>query len=73
MDVKLIQKVKATKDKGSLDLTRQIDESELALNTLKKIIENLQNENKAYQEEKRNLKQQIKNLEREAEEMLLYP
>ena len=51
MDVKLIQKVKATKDKGSLDLTRQIDESELALNTLKKIIENLQNENKAYKEE----------------------
>ena len=73
MDVELIKKVKATKDKGSLDLTRQIDESELALNTLKKLIENLQNENKAYQEENRNLKQQIKNLEREAEEMLLYP
>ena len=73
MDVKLIQKVKATKDKGSLDLTRQIDENELALNTLKKTISNLQNENKAYKEENRNLKQQIKNLERDAESMLLYP
>lgn len=66
MDVKLIKKVKATLDKGSLDLTRQIDESELALNTLKNIIHNLQNENK-------HLKQQIKQLEQEAEEMLLYP
>lgn len=66
MDVKLIKKVKATEDKGSLDLTRQIDESELALNTLKNIIHNLQNENKY-------LKQQIKNLESEAESMLLYP
>ena len=66
MDVKLIKKVKATLDKGSLDLTRQIDESELALNTLKTIIHNLQNENKY-------LKQQIKQLEKEAEEMLLFP
>jgi len=73
MDVKLTKKVKATEDRGSLDLTRQIDESELALNTLKNIIHNLQNENKAYKQENRNLKQQIKNLESEAESMLLYP
>jgi len=46
------KKIKATEDRGSLDLTRQLDESELAFKTLK---------------------QQIKQLEREAEEMLLYP
>jgi len=60
------KKIKATEDRGSLDLTRQLDESELAFKTLKQIIHNLQEENK-------NLKQQIKQLEREAEEMLLYP
>ena len=60
------KKIKATEDRGSLDLTRQLDESELAFKTLKQIIHNLQEENK-------NLKQQIKNLEREAEELLLYP
>ena len=60
------KKIKATEDRGSLDLTRQLDESDLAFKTLKQIIHNLQEENK-------NLKQQIKNLEREAEELLLYP
>jgi len=73
MDVELIKKVRATDDKGSSDLTRQIDVNELALNTLKNAIHNFQEENKAYREENKNLKQQIKNLEREAEEMLLYP
>lgn len=67
------KKIKATEDRGSLDLTRQLDESELAFKTLKQIIHNLQEESKAYQQENKNLKQQIKNLEREAEELLLYP
>jgi cell division protein FtsB len=67
------KKIKATEDRGSLDLTRQLDESELAFKTLKEIIHNLQEENKRYKQENKNLKQQITNLEREAEEMLLYP
>ena len=64
------KKIKATEDRGSLDLTRQLDESELAFKTLKQIIHNLQEENKRYKQENKNLKQQITNLEREAEEML---
>ena len=60
------QKVKATEDRGSLDLTRQLDESDMALNTLKKIIHNLQEQNKKLREENKQLKD-------DAKEMLLYP
>ena len=51
------KKIKATEDRGSLDLTRQLDESELAFKTLKQIIHNLQEENKRYKQENKNLKE----------------